>query len=332
METEYRSDGLQCTLPFDRFRDAIRSAEPSLDMHCDHASDFSAHVRELSFGAVTVKATEYPTLRVWRTRPSLACADEVQILVPLRGRLVAEAGPGEGRHVFGARELVVHDLTQRLDVAFLAPEGPGQRRYQAASVVIPTTLLPLPAARVARLAWQRLPPGDPVAALLVGYVTQLVAGAADGPAGYRPGDGPRLGNVLVDLASAVFARVLGDEGALEPESQQHGLLVRIQAFIQSHLHERELSPRDIAAAHHVSLSYLHRLFQRDGTTVGAWIRQQRLQRARRDLADPALSATPIHHVAARWGFSHAAAFSRAFRAAYGVSPRDFRGRACLGAA
>ena len=70
--------------------------------------------------------------------------------------------------------------------------------------------------------------------------------------------------------------------------------------------------------------YLHRLFQHDGITVAAWIREQRLERARRDLADPALRAVPVHQIAARWGFSHAAVFSRAFRAGYGVAPNDYR--------
>nr|WP_316728251.1 helix-turn-helix transcriptional regulator [Streptomyces sp. 11x1] len=84
----------------------------------------------------------------------------------------------------------------------------------------------------------------------------------------------------------------------------------------------------IAAAHHISLSYLHRLFQQDspGETVAAWIRAQRLEGARRDLADPALAATPVHTIAARWGMPRPSDFTRAFRWAYGVSPTGYRVR------
>ncbi|MFI0484918.1 helix-turn-helix domain-containing protein [Actinomadura sp. 9N215] len=55
-----------------------------------------------------------------------------------------------------------------------------------------------------------------------------------------------------------------------------------------------------------------------------WIRTQRLECARRDLADLAQRATPVQALAARWGFAHASDFSRAFRRAYGMSPRDYR--------
>ncbi|MFD0385553.1 helix-turn-helix domain-containing protein [Streptomyces stramineus] len=58
----------------------------------------------------------------------------------------------------------------------------------------------------------------------------------------------------------------------------------------------------MAAAHHISLSYLHRLFETEATTVAAWIRHQRLERARHDLGDTTQRHIPVHAIAARWGF------------------------------
>ena len=82
----------------------------------------------------------------------------------------------------------------------------------------------------------------------------------------------------------------------------------------------------IAAAHHISHSYLYRIFQQQsqGETVMAWIRRLRLEGAHRELADASLRGTPIHVVAARWGFPRASDFTRAFRAAYGLSPSEHR--------
>ena len=57
---------------------------------------------------------------------------------------------------------------------------------------------------------------------------------------------------------------------------------------------------------------------------------RRLEHARRDLADPLLRTTSIQSVAARWGMPYASGFTRAFRAAYGESPREFRRRALPG--
>ena len=105
------------------------------------------------------------------------------------------------------------------------------------------------------------------------------------------------------------------------ESRERILLLRIHAFIEQHLGEADLSPGLVAAAHHVSVRYLHRLFEAQDTTVAAWIRRRRLERCRRDLADPALGAVPVSTVAARWGLPDPAHFSR-------VVPACVRAAAC----
>src|SRR6185437_7198589 len=100
--------------------------------------------------------------------------------------------------------------------------------------------------------------------------------------------------------------------------------LRVHSFIEQHLGEEDLSPGLVAAAHHVSVRYLHRLFEAEDTTVAAWIRRRRLDRCRRDLADPALSALPVSTVAAKWGITDPAHFSRLFRSAYGLPPAEYR--------
>lgn len=97
-------------------------------------------------------------------------------------------------------------------------------------------------------------------------------------------------------------------------------------FIRRHLSAADLSPAAVAAAHHISLRTLHRLFHDHGQedTVASCIRRRRLARARRDLADPSLAARPVHAVAARWGFQQAPDFTRAFRTAYGTTPTKYR--------
>jgi AraC-like DNA-binding protein len=60
--------------------------------------------------------------------------------------------------------------------------------------------------------------------------------------------------------------------------------------------------------------------------VSAWIRRQRLEHARRDLSDPFLRTVRVHRIARHWGFTHHAAFTRAFRTAYGIPPSEFRHR------
>lgn len=72
----------------------------------------------------------------------------------------------------------------------------------------------------------------------------------------------------------------------------------------------------IAAAHHISVRRLHKLFEDQPQTVAALIRQHRLERCRADLAR---SDRTVTAVAARWGFSDPAHFSRLFKATYGYN-------------
>ncbi|WP_234313715.1 helix-turn-helix domain-containing protein [Streptomyces sp. NBRC 109706] len=72
------------------------------------------------------------------------------------------------------------------------------------------------------------------------------------------------------------------------------------------------------------------MFQQHGTTVTGFVRRQRLERARRELANPLLAGVTVSAIALRLGFRRPAEFSRAFRAAYGVPPRDYRAAALRG--
>ncbi|GAB3464587.1 hypothetical protein GCM10027570_52510 [Streptomonospora sediminis] len=49
-----------------------------------------------------------------------------------------------------------------------------------------------------------------------------------------------------------------------------------------------------------------------------------MERARRDLADPAQAGLAVSEIAYRWGFKHPATFTRAFRTAYGTAPTEHR--------
>jgi AraC-like DNA-binding protein len=192
---------------------------------------------------------------------------------------------------------------------------------RAAGALIPEALLPLPRDSAHRVLGHRFPGQDGMAPLLARFPTQIV----EHTGAYRPADGPRLGAVLSSLVAALPART-AEPVPCPPPIPRAPLTPLIMAFIQQRLDDPELTPQSIAAAHGISLSYLHRLFEDEdeSETVAAFVRRRRLERARFDLADPAQADTPVHAVAARWGFARATDFARAFRAAYGLAPGDFR--------
>jgi AraC-like DNA-binding protein len=129
-------------------------------------------------------------------------------------------------------------------------------------------------------------------------------------------------NVL-DLLGTVLTERL-DTTPPDPDRAHRALMLQITSFIEEHLGEADLAPAQIAAAHHISLRQLHKLFHASGTTVAGWIRQRRLERCGHDLRDPRWSGRPVAAIGARWGYPDPAHFSRLFKAAYGVGPRDYR--------
>jgi transcriptional regulator GlxA family with amidase domain len=74
-----------------------------------------------------------------------------------------------------------------------------------------------------------------------------------------------------------------------------------------------MTPERIAAAHHVSLRHLYRLWAHNEVGLAEWIMRERLAGMARDLRDAAQNAAPVAATARAWGFSDPAHFSRLFR-------------------
>ncbi|MFD3502680.1 helix-turn-helix domain-containing protein [Streptomyces sp. NPDC058676] len=284
----------------------------------DQKSEFQASLRAAQMDEAQVVSLTYSTLRSRRTPKLIRRSDpDMYVIVFVqRGRHgIVQEGREEN---FGVQDLMLYSESRPYEALVDSQQGMG------ASVLarIPRSRLPLPSNQLDRLVARRLPRGDSgVGGLLAGFLTRL---ATDTTTPYRPADARRLGTVIVDLATCWLAHCLEAEDQTPTETRQQVLLLQAQAFIAGHLGDPELSPATVAAAHFMSLRSLHRLFQNQGTTVAAFIRHQRLARTRHELADPLAAGRPVHAIAARWGFPRPADFTRAFRAAYGMTPSDYR--------
>ena len=136
-------------------------------------------------------------------------------------------------------------------------------------------------------------------------------------------DAPLLASITADLLSAVLAQRV-DEAKTSPEAALRVLRVSIRDYVRQRLGDPGLTLRAVAAAHRISLRRLYQIFDDDGVAPATWIRRTRLERCRRDLADPRLLSLPVRAIGARWGFGDPAHFTRVFRAAYGVPPGEYR--------
>lgn len=132
-------------------------------------------------------------------------------------------------------------------------------------------------------------------------------------------------NVLDLLATTLsFADREASAVRLDGHSIRVEYLHRIRRFIHMHLHEDNLGPDSIAAAHNISTRYLHMLFAEGQVSVSRYIQQQRLQACRAALADPALGHQSVCEIALRTGFKDSSHFSRVFKSEFGVTPMQYR--------
>jgi AraC-like DNA-binding protein len=131
--------------------------------------------------------------------------------------------------------------------------------------------------------------------------------------------------VLVHATDLVLT-LLGDQDdrGVARSSVQRSLILRIKDYIEQHLPDAELGPTTIAAATNISTRYLHKIFEAESQSVAAYIRGRRLDRCRHELVDPRFENRPISTLAFRWGFNDLSGFNRAFKAAFGVTPRELR--------
>ncbi|MFI6932240.1 AraC family transcriptional regulator [Streptomyces sp. NPDC050287] len=174
--------------------------------------------------------------------------------------------------------------------------------------------------RQVRALTDRAPFADgPVAPLLGSLLRQLAAAP-----GQSSGTALRLSASIAELVALLAAAEDLDPGPKDHGREREALVRRLRAYVDAHLWDRNLTPASVAAAQHISLRYLHRLFEDQGSTVGRWIQHRRLEEARRELARPGRADITVAAVARRWGFASASHFSRSFRAAYGIAPSDWR--------
>ncbi|HEX7912148.1 MAG TPA: helix-turn-helix domain-containing protein [Paraburkholderia sp.] len=101
-------------------------------------------------------------------------------------------------------------------------------------------------------------------------------------------------------------------------------LQQVRLFISNHLQHPDLDAEMVASALGISTRYLHRLVQSEGTSIGRIVLAERLQRCAQWLSQRSYANRSIEQVAAAWGFSSAAHFSRTFRAQFMMSPREYR--------
>jgi AraC family transcriptional activator of tynA and feaB len=132
----------------------------------------------------------------------------------------------------------------------------------------------------------------------------------------------RIATSLPHLLGAALASQSGVANA--PQTSEAGQVKQIRAFVLEHLTDPDLSCDTVSSGVALSVRRIHQLFEHEPATLMKWVWQERLKRSHADLTSVAMRNRSVGEIAFAWGFADTAHFSRAFKTAYGHSPRASR--------
>jgi len=299
-------------LDFDHWYDAVRAAFVPLDAVTPSMATFVGELATTPLGVMELACVSGSPVTVTRTPRTIRSADSgyLKISVQTHGYSVLTQDGREATLTPG--DVAVYDTTRPYELLFA-------QDHQQQVLMMPRQLLSVRPRDLTDITARRISGRTGMGAVLSPFLASLARQLLVG--GLRPS--MEVCDAVVDLVSATCRSTTDSAGAV-PQTAQQALLLRVQTYIDQRLSDPALDPAAVAAAHHMSVRYLQKLFQAEGTTVSAWIRRRRLERCLRDLRDERLRAIPAAAIGARLGYTDPANFARAFRREFGSPPSTFR--------
>ncbi|WP_433293812.1 AraC family transcriptional regulator [Pseudonocardia sp. CA-142604] len=179
-------------------------------------------------------------------------------------------------------------------------------------------LLPLRAAEITEACARSMDPTSPAMQTLSTYLGRLFEIAEGLTAPQRMDAGHAAIDLLAMALRDVVPSVPGSDGSATV------LLDMMLMHVREHQADPHLQVEELARRHNVSVSHVYTLFERIGTTPGAYLREQRLLAAQAMLLDQRYAWLDTTDIAAAVGFVEPRTFQRAFRRQYGMTPSNWR--------
>ncbi|UFZ01811.1 AraC family transcriptional regulator [Bradyrhizobium ontarionense] len=132
-----------------------------------------------------------------------------------------------------------------------------------------------------------------------------------------------LDDVIEGVAALSLNLLTADGKPMDAATSELASFVTIRNYIDAHLNAHDLSAATLARTFGLSRASLYRLFEPVGG-VASYVRSRRLERVRETIKEPGLLNRRIAPVAYGNGFKSIASFNRAYRQAFGESPRQSR--------
>lgn len=309
----FRTSDVPASRSLGAWRDFMSMIYYRVDVSSPRAEGLRGELRELQLGPVGLSRFNSDQQRVFRHRSSAKQdnSDHFVFIFPRQGQCYFDQA---GRSAdFGPGSVVM----LRSSESYEASCGDG---FENVTIKVPAPVLE---ARVETIGARcaSLDAANPVIVPIVADMAARLIEAQDG----LPVDESHLSQSLIELLAAMMAG--GPEAGSHEDSSRGMMLVwrsKLAAYIRRHMMDPDLSPEHVARAHGISVRYIHRIFQNQGTSFGRWVLEQRLKAARAAIVADRSSCKTLQAIAFDCGFSNQSHFSTSYKELFGETPRMTR--------
>ncbi len=294
------------------WQDIVCDVFVGLDCRSDMHDGFWGSVSQTRIGPVAFTQVDSCAQRVFRTPSRIARASEDFVLMAFANSGVNGVYQDGREAKVSAGQFVIYDTTRPYELRF-------DDSFSQTIVQMPRKLLQQRIGSLDGLTATTFDSGRPLERLAYEFLRSISKTIEY----VDPSTANRLLEQALDLVAMAFAGRISERS---PEQSFHrsALLYRLKNYILTHLRDPELSLSRVAAAVGISPRYASDLLAAEQISFRSYVQMQRLERCKRDLADPAQMARHIGDIAFAWGFNDLAHFSRIFKQRFGVSPREWR--------
>ncbi|NMO22068.1 helix-turn-helix domain-containing protein [Pyxidicoccus fallax] len=314
MRLEFSTDGVSEENRFEQWSEITREHFAGLTSERTTEKPFFGRLRAHTVGRLPVMDFHAAAHRVCLNARDIARGSREAYLINLQVSGTSTMRQGGTEHRLAPGDFGIIDLTRPGEVHF-------EQEWQGVTLALPHHVLQ-----------PRLRDRDMAAGLVVRGAegAGALASAYLGTFARMPpptgSTAEAVGNILVDLLAVAVGATAEAREAAAPGV----LAARRQAvcdYLERHLGDPDLDPASVASAFRMSTRYLHELFEPTGETLMRRVLSHRLERCRQDLAAPAMRSRTIADIAFGWGFRDLSHFGRVFKAAHGMTPREWRKQA-----
>lgn len=309
----FRLDGVPERERFDLWRDSISCIFEVEAARETRDGDFAAEIDANMFGQIMLARTQTLEQR-WARTPRLMARDGMDhymIQLYERGDMVWDTPTGP--RSFPKDGLVVFDLSRGMTSR--------TNNFSNISLFIPRIMLEEHLSAGVDQHLRVLSGSEPMVQLLRDHMASLKRLSSRMSARQAVQVAP----ATAGLAAACLNAAVSEDDPRQRAGVAVARVAMVRRFIEQHLSEPALSADWLAGRVGMSRTKLYELFELYGG-VTRYIRDRRLRQALITLTDPRSARISVYEIGLRAGYTNDAAFIRAFRLRYGVTPADVRQR------